>query len=105
MVIAVVDCHHNLEMSIKDVRTQRGLSSADIFRTRGSLNADVRTFLGAKKNVGFFEICGVSARTSGGAGVEPVRTFFRQGGGSQFFATFYADVFYGRLLKCDCFPN
>jgi len=35
------------------------------------------------KNFGFFEIYGVSARTRG---VEPVRTFYGQGEGGQFFA-------------------
>jgi len=36
------------------------------------------------KNVGFFEIYGVTARTGGE--VEPVRTFCEQGGEAQFFA-------------------
>jgi len=48
-----------------------------------------------EKNFGFFEIYGVSAWTWG-VRVEPVRTFFGQGGGGQFFA----DVLYGRPLTC-----
>jgi len=44
----------------------------------GSLDAHVRTFW--HKNVGFFEIYGVSARKKGER-VEPVRTFFGKGGG------------------------
>jgi len=45
---------------MKDVRSQGGgsLSTADIFWTRGS------SFL-MQKNVGIFEIYGVSARTGG----------------------------------------
>jgi len=43
-----------------------GLSSADIFRTRGggSSDVDVRTFL----RIGFFKIYGVSAQTRGEGG-------------------------------------
>jgi len=47
-------------------------------------------FFGAK-NFRFFEIYGVSARTTG-EGVEPVRTFFGQERGGQFF-----EILYGRL--------
>jgi len=55
-------------VSIKDVSSQLGgsLCSADILRTRGkgsSLDADVRTFW--CKNLEYFEIYGVSARTRG----------------------------------------
>jgi len=52
------------------------LSSSDILRTRGSSDADVRTF--CDKKFGFFEIYGVSARTWGEE-VKPVRTFCGQG--------------------------
>jgi len=48
-------------------------------------------FLGAK-NFEFFEIYGVSARARG-EGVEPVPSFYGQGGRGQFFATLC-----GRLL-------
>jgi len=44
------------------------------------------------KNSGFFEIYGVSARTSG---VEPVQTFF---GGGSVFLRFCANVLNGRPL-------
>jgi len=57
---------------------------------------DVRTF--GAKNFGFFEIYGVSARTRGRR-VEPVRTFFGQGGKGINFSRFCADVFYGLPLK------
>jgi len=71
----------------------------------------VRTFFGQEgssymnsahfsaKNIGFFEIYGVSARTRGW-GVEPVRTFFGQGGrrSNVNFLRFCADVLYGRPL-------
>jgi len=44
------------------------------------------------KNVGFFDIYGVSARTRG---VEPVRTFSGQGGVWVNFSQFCVDVIYG----------
>jgi len=51
-----------------------GMSSADIFgHGWGILQIWTSTLFGAK-NIGFFEIYGVSARTRG-EGVEPVRTF------------------------------
>jgi len=52
--------------SIKDVRSQggRGLSSADISRTRGIFQMQMSALFGAK-NFRFFEIYGVSARTRG----------------------------------------
>jgi len=56
------------------------LSSAD---KRGSSDADVRT--SGVNNFGFFEICGVSARTTR---FDLVRTFFGIGGWGQFFAIF-----------------
>jgi len=46
------------------------------------------------KNIGFFEIYGMSARARE---VEPVQTFFGQGGGVN-FSRFCADVLYGRPL-------
>jgi len=48
------------------------------------------------KNIEFFEIYGVSARTKWE--VEPVLTFFGQGGEGVNFSRFCADVFYGRPL-------
>jgi len=55
----------------------RGLTSADIFRTkrRGSSEMDVHIF--GAKNIEYFEIYGVSAWTRG---VEPVQTFCGQEG-------------------------
>jgi len=74
--------HKRRSQSGKEV----GLSSAD----KGVL---VRTFWCKKHR--FFEIYGVSARTTG---VEPVRKFFRQvGSGSQFFCDFVRTS-YGQLL-------
>jgi len=67
-------------------------------RERGdSSEANVRIFL--RKNFGFFEIHGVSARTRRGGGVKPVRTFFGQEGREINFSRFGADVFYGRLQR------
>jgi len=54
------------------------LSSADILRTGGSSDTDVRTFW--CKNIGFFEVYAVSTRTRGG---EPVQTFCGQEGEGQ----------------------
>jgi len=56
-------------LSIKDVRSQgeRGLSTADILRTKGGgevLQMRTSAIYGAK-DIGFFEICGMSARTGG----------------------------------------
>jgi len=48
---------------------------------RGSLDVDVHTF--SSKIFGFFVIDGLSTRTRG---VEPVQTFFGQGGSGQIFA-------------------
>jgi len=60
-------------------------------RTRGdSSDADVRTFW--RKNFGFFEIYGVSARTRGEGGLSQCGHFTDKGG------QFCADVFYGRPL-------
>jgi len=75
---------YDLSLPIKHVRSQEsggGLSSADIFRTRGGLQMRTSALLGVE-NFGFFESYGVFARTRE---VEPVRTFFGQGVG-QFFA-------------------
>jgi len=47
------------------------------------------------KNIGFFEIYGVSTRTRG---VEAVRTFYGQGGGVKFFAIL-CGLLYGRPLS------
>jgi len=58
----------------------------------------MRTYaLFGAKNVGFFAIYGVSARTIRGGGVEPVRTFSDKGGGVN-FSRFCVDVFYERPL-------
>jgi len=58
----------------------------DILRTKGEGFIQMRTSaLFGAKNIGFFEIYGVSARTRK-EGVEPVRTFFGKGEGGQFFA-------------------
>jgi len=62
----------------------------------------MRTFaLFGAKNFRFFEIYGVSAdaRTKG-EGVEPVRTFFGQGEGGQFFV-----ILCGRLLWLALMPG
>jgi len=56
---------------------------------RGVLQMRTSALLDAK-NFGFFEFYGVSVRTRG---VEPVRTFFGQGGGGQF-----SMILCGRLL-------
>jgi len=46
-------------LSIKDVRSQRGLSSANILRTQGEGILQMRTSaLFGAKNFGFFEIYG-----------------------------------------------
>jgi len=56
----------------------------------------MRTFaLFGAKNIKFFEIYSVSARQRG-EGVEPVRTFYGQGGSGVNFSRFFADVLYGR---------
>jgi len=55
-----------------------------------------KSVLFGAKNSGFFEIYGVPARTRG---VEPVRTFFGQGGEGFNFSRFCADVFYGRFFS------
>jgi len=51
-----------------------------------------------KKNIGFFEIYGVSTRIRGGGGgvFEPVRTFFGQEEDGVNFSQFCVDVLYGR---------
>jgi len=79
-------------MSIKDVRSQGGLYSSDIFRTRrsGFFHVQTSTLFGAK-NFGFFKIYGVSVQTRGER-VEPVRRFCEQGKGVNFLR-FSADVF------------
>jgi len=53
------------------------------------------------KNIGFFEIY-VSARTRV---VEPVRTFFGQGGGNQFFTILLLIVLYGRPFTSRIYKN
>jgi len=58
-------------------------------------------FFGAK-NFGIFEIYGVSARTRR-EGVEPVRTFFGQGGGGSIFLDFVGTSFMdGPLSSSNC---
>jgi len=72
-------------LSIKDVRSHggRGKSSANILRTRGRRVLQMCTSaLFGVKFFGFFGIYGVTQRTRR---VEPVRTFFKQGGRGQFF--------------------
>jgi len=75
------------------------LSSADILRTDrergGSLYADVSIFW--RKKFEFFEIYSVSVRTRG-EGVEPVQTFYGQGGQGVNFSRFCADILYERPL-------
>jgi len=68
-----------------------GLSSADLLRTReeGFLQRWTSALFGAKI-IGFFEIYGVSSQTRG---VEPVRTFYGQWGGGQFFYDFVRTSF------------
>jgi len=73
-----------------------GLSSTDIFQTRGVFQMRTSALFSGK-NFGFFEIYGVSALT-GREGVEPVRTFCGQKGRESIFLQFCADVFYGRHL-------
>jgi len=77
--------------SIKDVRSQGGLSSAE---KAGGLQMQTSTLFGIK-NIEFLEIHDVSARTRGER-VKPVRTFWTKGGVK--FLRFCADVFYGRSL-------
>jgi len=82
--------------SIKDVRSQgvKGFVQCGHFAdSGGSSDADVRTFW--CKKFGIFRNLWC-VRTD--KGVEPVRTFCRQGGGVNFLR-FCADVFYGRPLK------
>jgi len=77
-----------------------GVCPVRIFRGQGgSSDANVRTFW--RKNIGFVEIYGVSARDKG---VEPVLTFCVQGGGRGNFSRFCVDVFYGQPLANDNFP-
>jgi len=64
----------------------------------GGGSSEVDSALFGAKNFKFFEIYGVSARTTVGGGVEPVRTFFGQGGGVN-YSRFCVDVFYGRSLN------
>jgi len=79
---------------IKDVRSQRELSCADIFRTRGGFFRYGRLHI-MKQNFGFFKIYGVSERIRE---VEPVRIFFGQVERGSIFSRFCACVFYWRLL-------
>jgi len=84
------------------VRSQEGLSSADIFRTRGSggsSDADDRTFW-SKKTSDFskFMVC------SHGCQSREIE-LMRSGEGS-IFQRFCADVFYGRhLTTLNCSPE
>jgi len=71
---------------MKDVRSQGGRVQCG--QGEGVLQMRTSALFGAIN----FEIYGVSARTRR-RGVEPVRTFFGQGGGGQFFA-----ILCGRLL-------
>jgi len=81
-------------LSIKDVRSQWGLSSADIFRIRGKGILQMRkSTLFSAKNSGFFEIYGGREKREGGR-VEPVRTFFGTRGEGSIFPRFCADAFY-----------
>jgi len=57
---------------------------------RGSSDAHVRTFGEKNKNIGFFEIYGVPARTWG---VEPVRTFCGQKEKGSIFRNFVQTAF------------
>jgi len=73
--------------SIKDVRSQEvwgGLPSTDILRTSeegGFFRCGRPALFGVKnKNFSKFMVC-----PHGQGGVEPVRTFFGQGEGDQFF--------------------
>jgi len=69
-------------------RPQSGsLSYANIFRIRGRGSPKRRSALCGAKSFGFFEIYNVSTRTRR-EGVEPMRTFFEQGGRGNFFAIF-----------------
>jgi len=68
------------------------LSSADIFQTRAVLQMRTSALFGAK-DLGFFEIYGVSARTRGGLS-QCGHFAVKEGGGSIFFdfvPTFFMD--------------
>jgi len=83
------DCSKGL--SINDVRNQEEEGFVHYEQgAKGFFSADVRTFW--FKIFGFFEIYSVSARTRR-VGVEPVRTFCRQGGRGLNFSRFCVDVF------------
>jgi len=70
---------HYKGLSIKDVRTQGGLSSAD---KGGSLDADVRTFWCKKtSDSSKFMVCPHEQGGGERSLSQPVRTFFGQGGG------------------------
>jgi len=95
-----VSLFFRLRLSIKDVRSQWGLSSADILRTkrkggRGSSNADLR-IIWCKKLSLFWNLWCV--RIDKGWRVEPMRTFYGQGERINFLR-FWADVFHGRPLS------
>jgi len=62
----------------------------------GSSDADVRTFW--RKNLGFFEIYGVSAAIKGREGWSSMDILRTRGEGVN-FSRFCADVFYGRPLN------
>jgi len=73
-------------LSIKNVRSQEGgsLQSADIFQTKGEGFFRCESPHFWCKNIGFFEIYGVS-HGQGGRRVEPVRTLCGQRRSGQFF--------------------
>jgi len=89
-------------LSIKDVRTQGGLTSVDILRTRGrgSSDAGVRTFW--RKKIRIFRNLWCVRTDKEGGWVGPVRTFCGQEGRVN-FSRFCADVFFGRPLTRKAF--
>jgi len=89
--------------SIKDDRTQWGMSSADIFRTRGVLQMRTSALFDAKNFV--FSKFMVCQRGQMGRGVEPVLTFFGQGGKGVNFSRLCADVLYGRVRSLNKLHN
>jgi len=84
--------------SIKDVRSQRGLSIAGILRTKGEGVLQMRTsaLLSAKSSD--FLIFMMCPHGQGKKGLSQCGHLADKGGGEVNFSRYCADVFYGRLL-------
>jgi len=92
---------------MKDICSQEegDLSSADIFRTRGRGVLQMRTsalFWAKTSDFSKFIVCPHGQR---GREVEPVRTFFGQGGREINFLRFCENVLYGRRTSYKWFPE